>query len=323
MPANIDSIAYTGQVPWHGQRVKLDNPMTAEQAIIAGNLGWEVVKEPLYFDPVRTIKVKDRYATRRTDRLDAPDGGQLGCVGRGYNVLQNTDAFKFLDPLRLADRAVYHTVGALDGGRRIWLLAKLPGEIKVVGDDITEKYLLLSNSHDGTTAVRIAFTPIRVVCQNTLNLALRTAEGLWIKHYADVHDRIKEAYRLLNIVNDAYDRAASTMKAMAKVQIGADQLKRYFQAVMPITTDNEEQKTRMIQRHQRWEHLFTEGDGNRLPGVKGTVWAAYNGITQWVDRESYTRRLKEPLKSIWFGSGRMVKERAFSEAEKLLTAALN
>ena len=76
--------------------------------------------------------------TRRADRLDQPDGGQLGIVGRDYHVLQNKDAFKFLDPIRLGKRAMYHTVGALDGGRKVWLLVKLPGEIKVVGDDITE-----------------------------------------------------------------------------------------------------------------------------------------------------------------------------------------
>ena len=92
---------------------------------------------------------------------------------------------------------------------------------------------------------------------------------------------------------------------------------------MPTPSDDEEQRARVAQRHERWEQLFVEGDGNRLSGVKGTVWAAYNGITQWTDRESYTTRLKEPLKSIWFGSGRAIKERAFSEAEKLLTASLN
>lgn len=323
MPANIDTMAFTGQVPWHHQGTKLDNPMTAEQAITAGGLNWDVGKEPLYFDPGRTILVKDRFVTRRTDRATNSDGGQLGVVSHTYEVLQNRDAFSFLDPLRLGNRAIYHTVGSLDGGRRIWLLAKLPGEIKVAAEDITEKFLLLSNSHDGSSAVRIAFTPIRVVCQNTLNLALRTAQGLWFKHYADVHERIKEAYRLLGIVNDAYDRAGITMKAMAKVQIGTDQLKRYFEAVMPTPSDDEEQRARVAQRHERWEQLFVEGDGNRLSGVKGTVWAAYNGITQWTDRESYTTRLKEPLKSIWFGSGRAIKERAFSEAEKLLTASLN
>jgi len=324
MPANIDSIAYTGQVPWHKQGTKLDNPMTAQEAIVAGGLDWDVQKSPLYsIDNDRQILIKGRYVTRRCDRLHQPDGGQLGVVGRDYHVLQNSQAFKFLDPLRLGDRAVYHTVGALDGGKKVWLLAKLPGEIKVAGDDITEKFLLLSNSHDGSSAVRVLFTPIRVVCQNTLNMALRTSEGLWIKHHADVQERVNQAYRLLHIVNEAFDRAAITMKAMARVQVHSEQLRRYFEAVMPMPKEDEGERVKVLERHQRWEHLFTEGDGNRMTGVRGTVWAAYNGITQWVDRESFSKRTREPLKSIWFGNGRLIKERAFGEAEKLLTASAN
>lgn len=324
MPANIDSMAYAGDVPWHRQGTKLDNPMTAAQAIAVGGLNWEVTKEPLYFDSGRSVRVKDRFVTRRSDRIDHPDGGQLGVVGRDYHVLQNRDAFRFLDPLRLGNRAVYNTVGALDGGRRVWLLAKLPGEIRVVGDDVTEKFLLLSNSHDGTTAVRVLFTPIRVVCQNTLSMALRTTEGLSIRHHADVHDRVREAYNLLHIVNEAFDRAAVSMKAMAKVHLNQEQLKRYFEAVLPTPAEHlEVERAKALHRHARWAELFSDGDGNRMAGVRGTAWAAYNGITQWVDRESYTKRLREPLKSIWFGNGRLLKERAFTEAERLLTASAN
>ena len=323
MPANVDSLAFTGQVPWHGLGTHLENAMTAEEAITAGGLDWEVVKQPVYFDEQRRIMVKDRFVTRRSDRLDAADGGYLGCVGRDYEPLLNRDAFSFLNPLRIADKAVFHTVGALDGGRRVWLLAKLPGEIRVIGDDITEKYLLLSNSHDGTSAVRIMFTPIRVVCQNTLNMALRDTSGLSIRHHADVHERVQQAYKLLGLVNEAYDQAAVLMRAMAKVQINSQRLREYFESVLPLPTEDQVERERNQLRHQRWEQLFGEGIGNSMPGVRGTVWAAYNGITQWVDRESYTNRLKNPLKSIWFGQGRLLKEKAFSQAERLLLTSLN
>src|SRR5687767_1459324 len=89
MPANIDSIAYTGQVPWHRLGTRLDNPMTAQQAMTAGRLDWSVIKEPTYFGEGGNIRVRDRFVTRRCDRLDAADGGQLGCVGRDYEPLQN------------------------------------------------------------------------------------------------------------------------------------------------------------------------------------------------------------------------------------------
>ena len=323
MPANIDSMAYTGEVPWHKHGTRLENPFTAEQAIYAGGLNWSVIKEPIYCGPDRRVEVKDRFVIRRSDRLDQSDGGQLGVVGRDYQPLQNKDAFTFMDPVVGEGKAIFHTIGAIDGGRRVWLLTKLPGEIRVVGDDITEKYLLLSNSHDGTSAVRILFTPIRVVCQNTLNMALRETAGLSFKHHTDVHVRIQQASKLLGLVNTAFDRAAVTMQALAKVPMTSDRLKAYFESVMPTTLQDEEQREKNKLRHRRFEELFTEGVGNSMPGVRGTAWAAYNGITQWVDRESYTKRLREPLKTTWFGQGRLLKERAFSQAEQLLVPSNN
>jgi hypothetical protein len=110
---------------------------------------------------------------------------------------------------------------------------------------------------------------------------------------------------------------------MAKLPIVADRLKQYFESVLPIPTDDEEMRVKIQHRHDRWEELFTTGNGNSMPGVKGTVWAAYNGITQWVDRESFSKRMKEPLKSIWFGDGRLLKEKAFSQAERLLSVSMN
>lgn len=323
MPANIDSMAYTGEVPWHRCGTRVDHPMTAREAITAGGLDWRVTKEPIYCGQQRDVLIKDRFVMRRLDRLDRPDGGQLGVVGRDYEPLQNEEAFSFMDPVVGEGSALFHTVGALDGGRRVWLLAKLPGEIRITVNDVTEKYLLLSSSHDGTSAVRILFTPIRVVCQNTLNIALRDARGLSIRHHSDVHERVKQAHKLLGIVNTTYDRAAESMQAMAKVQINSDRLKAYFESVMPVSTDNDQLRAKVLERHHRLEELFTEGIGNSLPGVRGTVWAAYNGIVQWVDRESFTRRLKEPVKSTWFGQGRQLKERAFTQAERMLATSNN
>ena len=323
MASNIDSMAWTGSTPWHRQGVQVQDPMTAEQAIKTGGLDWEVEKVPLFaLNGERNIRVKDTFATRRTDRLDQLCGGHLGVVGRGYHPLQNRDAFSFLDPLRLENEAVFHTVGALDGGRRVWLLAKLPSIIRVIGDDITEKYLLVANSHDGTSAVNVLLTPMRVVCQNTLNLALHGGGGISIRHFSNVHDKVKQAHLLLGIVNTTYDRAEVSMQAMTRVQMTSKRLKGYFNAVMPLP-EEETEKQRVQVHHQRLEQLFTEGDGNQLPGVRGTLWAAYNGVTQFGTRESYSSRMKSPLKSIWFGRGRQLNERAFSEAGRLLNVYLN
>lgn len=325
MPANLETMMYTGEVPWHRQGTKLDNPATAEQAITAAGLNWDVQIQPLYTGVDRNIRIKDRHAICRVDRLDQPDGGQLAVVGGDYTPLQNREAFQFLDPVVGEGGAVYHTAGSLRAGRQVWMLAKLPGEIRVAGEDVTEKYILLSNSHDGSSAVRIGLTPIRVVCQNTLNLALQgmAGEGLTIRHYPDVATRVREAHRLLGIVNEQFERAGQIMVHMARVQMTGEMLPQYIESVMPLPTDDEVARQKTIQRHNRLKDLFETGDGNRLPGVASSLWAAYNAVTQWVDRESYTARLKEPIKSIWFGDGARLKQTAFDAAARMATPSLN
>jgi hypothetical protein len=133
------------------------------------------------------------------------------------------------------------------------MLAKLPGEIRVVGDDVAEKYLLLSNAHDGTSAVRVGFTPIRVVCQNTLNIALRGMGGVSICHYADVADRVKQAHSLLGIVGQTFDRAEAIMRFMAHTPIVGDGLRDYFTRVLPVPTQGEEDLRRT--HHSTGDHV--------------------------------------------------------------------
>lgn len=324
MPAELESMMYTGELPWHRQGVQLDAPATAAEAMVAAGLDWKVQLQPIYTGVDRDVGVKDRYVVCRTDRLDDTDGGQLGIVGSGYTPLQNMAAFSFLDGVVDKDEAVYHTAGALRGGRRVWLLAKLPGHVRVVGDDIVEKYLLLSNSHDGTSAVRVGITPIRVVCMNTLTLALRGMGGLAIRHYPDVADRVHEAARLLGVVNNAYEEVGVAVRQMAATPMVSSRLQEYFEQVLPMPDENDELGRERVQhRHDRWHELFETGDGNRLPGVRGTVWASFNAVTQWVDRESYTKRHKEPLRTIWFGDGARLKQHAFNVAAEMAGVSRN
>jgi len=320
MPHEVETMMYTGTVPWHGLGTRLDNPATAQEAIIAAGLDWEVQREPIYTGVNRDVKIKDRFAICRTDRLDQNDGGQLAVVGRDYTPLQNREAFGFLDPVVGEGGAVYHTAGSLRSGRRIWMLAKLPGHIRVVGDDIAEKFVLLSNAHDGTAAVRIGLTPIRVVCQNTLNLALSGMRGLSIHHNPDVAKRVQDAHRLLGLVNESMTKAELIMQKMAATPATRDHLGDYFEQVLSVPADSEDQRERVQQKHGRWAELFETGDGNQMTGVRGTLWAAYNAVTQWVDRESFTKRNKEPLNTVWFGEGSRLKQRAFNVAQLMVTS---
>ena len=142
MPANINTMMYVGEKPWHGLGKRLENAATSAEAIKAAGLDWKVTKEPLFLEG--GTRLEKALATVREDT-----GAVLGVVGKVYQPLQNKDAFKFFDAVVGIKEAMYHTAGALGDGECVWILAKLPGVVRVVGDDITEKYLLLTNRHDG------------------------------------------------------------------------------------------------------------------------------------------------------------------------------
>ena len=163
---------YINEVPWHGLGTRLDKPATAQEAITAAKLDWQIKKLPLFAGSKR-IPVPDRFAVVRKSGNLIPE--PIRCwVSSATNTrpCKISEAFAFFDPIVGQDAAIYHTAGALGNGERVWIWQNFPVTFDVVGDDITEKYLLLSNSHDGKSSVTIKFTPVRVVCQNTLTLAL-------------------------------------------------------------------------------------------------------------------------------------------------------
>lgn len=246
-------------------------------------------------------------------------------VGADYTPLQNHEAFEFFDPIVGKGAAIYHTAGALGKGERVWVLAKLPSDIHVVGDDIAEKFLLLSNSHDGSSSVQIKFTPIRVVCQNTLTMALSYGRTLRVPHRKDLHERLRDAERSLGIIHKRFDELEHTFQSMAQVQINQRKLDEYLSLVFPNPQDPENRRTFESAERNREaaSTLFDEGFGNRLPGAAGTLWAAYNGVTQLVDHRATRQTPDSRLTSIWFGDGYLVKARAFQIADLKLKAWMN
>lgn len=316
------SLFYVGEPPWHGLGTRLDKPATAAEAIAAADLNWAVSKKPLSAgDDQHHQLVPDRYAVVREDRWGRENCPIFGIVGQEYTPLQNSQAFEFFDPIVGENAAIYHTAGALGNGERVWVLAKLPGEIRVVGDDITEKYLLLSNSHDGLSSVQIKFTPIRVVCQNTLTQALRNGgPALSIEHRKDLHGRLKQAHRLLGIISKRFGELEESFRAMAHVSISADHLSEYLGLVFPDPRDPENEKALARARASRdWSSYFFEnGKGNQAPEVRGSLWAAYNGVAEFIDHRSTSSPDDRRLEGVWFGPGYRAKARAFSSAHDLL-----
>lgn len=312
---------YLGQTPWHGLGTHLQKPATAAEAIKAARLDWEVIKEPVYLiHGLQARSVPDRFAVVRKDLYGEPDCPVFGIVGRGYTPLQNHEAFEFFDPIVGKNAAIYHTAGALGDGERVWILAKLPSQIQVVGDDIADKYLLLSNSHDGGSSVQIKFTPIRVVCQNTLTMALSSGPVLRVAHKPDLHQRLKQADRLLNLIDVRYEELGQSFADMTKVQMPSPRLLEYFNLVFPDPSDKEDERAiqRVEQNRSEAEHFFSNGRGNQMKGVRGTLWAAYNGVTEFIDYHQTKQTAERRLDSIWFGSGYLTKARAFRIAENKL-----
>lgn len=305
------SMMYVREVPWHRLGTRLDKPATAAEAIEAAGLGFTVEKMELKTnDP--EIHVDGHFATVRSDTWQV-----LGVVGSRYSIIQNKDAFTTFDALVGEGEAIYHTAGVLGKGERIWLLAKLPDYIRVNGGDVVEKYLLLTNSHDGSGPVRVKLTPIRVVCENTLALALNGEEQeVHIRHTAQAQARLKEAHEILGLTNKLYAELDHIFNSMSEKHIEGKALVEYVKAIFPAISDSEN-RSRITQTREKVLELAETGRGAELS--RGTVWGAYNAVTEFVDHYRLTSVTDAAgLKSMWFGSGERIKKQAFKVAVGLL-----
>jgi phage/plasmid-like protein (TIGR03299 family) len=310
---------YSGVTPWHGLGRRLVAPATAEEAIKAAGLDYAVDLRPLVTEDGLPVAKRRAVVRRDTDTV-------LGTVGAGYTAIQNVEAFDFLDEVAGEGHVRYHTAGALGQGERVWMLAKLPGHVRVHGtDDISKKFLLLSNSHDGTSSLRVFFTPIRVVCQNTLAFAHRQGrgQGISIVHRGDVRSRVDEARRLLGLADRMFDRYDEQINLLAKRQLNTGEVEEFYGNLYPDRNNEKRGRSRAIR--ESLESLFENGLGQDLPGVRHTAWAAVNAVTEFCDHHRSTRgrddrtRVDRRLSSAWFGSGAQIKVRAWEQALALAT----
>jgi phage/plasmid-like protein (TIGR03299 family) len=312
---------YVRETPWHNLGQRLDNPATSSEAIRAAGLDWDVDKYPLLINsPNGNQIVNDKYVIMRSDLWSCGLGPYFGIVGKEYEILQNRDAFLFFDDIVGKSEAIFETAGALGDGERIWVLAKLPDRIHVIGDDICDKYLLLSNSHDGKSSVQMKFTPIRVVCQNTLTMALNHGLTIRISHTRNLHERIHRAENLLGIIRNAFDAIEVCFQQMAKTKMDHARLLQYYKTIFPDPRVVDDDSA--LQRVQRDRLVamkyFEQGMGNQTNNVNDTLWAAYNGVTEMVDYQDRKQTLDQRLNSIWFGEGYLLKARAYRVAMEYL-----
>lgn len=314
MAHEIESIMYVGATPWHKLGTKLLEVPTVQEGIRAAGLDWQVIQRALYLGDGRCVS-EARANTRSTD--DAI----LGVVGPQYQPLQNRDAFNWFQPFLDAKEATLETAGSLRQGKRVFILAKLARDPMLIApNDPVEKYILLSNSHDGTMAVRVGFTPIRVVCNNTLSMAINSGASslLRVRHTGQTVENLELVREIMNTANAQFEATAAQYRDLARRQISVRDLETYVKRVFDIQDLGPESNAgKRILRAVI--PLFEKGRGNDMPGVRGTYWAAYNAITEYTGHER-GRDDDKRLDSVWFGNGSTTNRRALEIAVDMVAA---
>ena len=225
MAALVESMFSVRKTPWHGLGTVVKEAPDSGEALRLAGLDWEVIQSPIFTNHGKVEGWKANV--RSTDRQ------VLGVVTDRYRVVQNTEAFAFTDAL-LGEGVQYETAGSLMGGRKVWLLARLPREFIIAGERISP-YLVFSNTHDGSGAVKIALTPIRVVCNNTLNLALSTAKRSFsMIHTGDIRGKINEAKQTLFMADQYMEDLGREFERLRRQKLSDQQVREYIDLLLPV-----------------------------------------------------------------------------------------
>lgn len=240
MAANVETMFYTRTKPWHGLGTMVEEAPTSREALEAAGLNWQVIQKNLVTDS--GIVVPGFKANLREN-----DQQVLGVVSDRYKVVQNEEAFAFTDAL-LGEGVTYETAGSLQNGRRTWILAKLPARYIISGDEVTP-YLVFMNSHDGSGSIKAAMTPIRVVCQNTLNLALSTAKRSWsTNHTGDIKGKMEDARYTLLYADQYMAELGKVIDKLNQQKLSDRQVLEYIDSLFPIIPNPSDQQIRNMQK---------------------------------------------------------------------------
>ena len=318
------SFASASEKAWHGLGQIVENAMTAKEAIELANLGFNVEKRKILYDvPDMDIpykEIKGHYATVRTDNND-----YLGIVRSRYEIVQNADAFSFFDSIVDEGEAIYQTAGVLGKGERIFLLAKLPEDFHIGGEAI-ERYILLYNSHDGSSSVVAGLTPIRVVCNNTLQAALRSISNkVSITHVSGVKNKLQEAALVMGIASKYTESVQDIFNKMTDVKMSEGQYIDYFMDVFKpeiVTAENttKEASTRLKNIVFSTMDFATTHPTQTTPEATGTLWGAYNAVSGYYNYVRDFKSREDKFKSQYFGDGEKKMLKSFKLAQQLVTA---
>lgn len=281
MAANVETMFYVREKPWHGLGTSIEEAPESKEALRLAGLDWKVKQVPIFTDSNTLI---NGYKANIRDT----DGKVLGVVTDRYKVIQNDEAFAFTDEL-LGQGVRYETAGSLQEGKRIWLLARMPREYIISGERISP-YLVFSNTHDGSGAVRVAITPIRVVCNNTLNLALSTAKRSFsMIHTGDIKGKIQEAKDTLFMAEKYMDNLSVEIENLRTKKITDEQIENYIKILLPLpdeTTDLQEKNILKLRTDLRSRYY----DAPDLRNVGNNAYRWINAVSDFATHMPPLRR---------------------------------
>jgi len=314
MAANVESMMFAGAVPWHGEgnRIAEEHLYSIADGIKTAGMDWEVGLKDLFTGSGE--KVSHRACYRKSDDK------VLGVVGPRFTPVQNWDMFKWFQSFLDTKVAMLHTAGSLCGGSKVWVLCQLvlDNQEIIKGDEIAP-FMLLANSHDGSMAVRAGWTPIRVVCCNTLAASIRCAESklIRIRHSSKVLENMEAVREVISIAKHDFEATAEQYKFLARKQVHQGDLRKYVKIILGVENvgDNDlPKKTTNIM-----EEIFRMiecGRGQDNPLIKGTYWATYNGVNEYLNYNK-GRNESNRLNSLWFGTAASLNSLALETAMKM------
>ena len=305
---------------WHNLGQVIQDYPTSAEAIRHAGLDYEVEKRKLFTPGLQgsTIEVPNYFSTVRTD-----NDAVLGVVGKDYQIVQNRHAFSFFDAIVGGDGILYETAGALGKGERIFITAKLPNYIRVGKDDLIEKYLFLTTSHDGSGSITAAFTPIRIVCANTLNAALRNQSNtVRIRHTSNAKQRLEQAHKVMGITDVLSVQMEAIFNYWTKIRISDNEVKKLIQSA--LAPSKEVIKNLQEGKEDELSSCFTNMVDNAFSyamsdptqlmyTTKGTVFGAYNAITGYFQNVRTYKDDEAKVSSLLMGgTGQLRAQSAFN-----------
>ena len=311
MAHEIETMAYAGEVPWHGLGVQVIDDLTPQQMLEKAGLDWTVDKVPTYIDfNGQKIPTEDSALVRSSD------GKILSVVSDDWNPVQNHTAFEFFNDFIMAGDMKMHTAGSIREGKNVWALAKVDESFEILGGDKVDSYLLFSNPHEYGKSIDIRFTPIRVVCNNTLSLALGTSSDLVVRlnhRRAFDTDSVKQTLGVAHKKMSTYKEAA---EFLATKRYNGETLNNYLREIFPsLSKENKEVMSRPAE--QVLSVVDTQPGAEFAPG---SWWNAFNAVTFTTDHV-LGHSNESRLQSAWYGQNRQRKITALNKAIEYAEAA--